>query len=120
MHRILLPFGAACLMSVALAAPAGAASFNCSKAETPDEIAICAHPDLSALDSEMGGLWFAYSQIPFLMGMSGQRQDEARAFLQSRASCGADVACLTTAYRQRIDALKAGLISGMQQFCNNG
>ena len=23
------------------------------------------------VDSEMGGLWFAYSQIPFLMGMSG-------------------------------------------------
>ena len=61
-----------------------------------DEIAICANPDLSALNSEMRGLWFAHSQIPFLMGMSGNRQDEARTFLQGRAACGL-TSCVSSA-----------------------
>jgi uncharacterized protein len=109
---------AAFIAASALASPAGAASFDCSKAKAPDEIAVCANPALSALDSEMGGLWFAYSQIPFLMGMSGNRQDEARAFLETRAACGANVACLYGAYTQRIATLKEELTSGMQQYCN--
>jgi uncharacterized protein len=109
---------AAAILTAALAPPAGAASFDCSKAKAPDEIAICANPDISALDSEMGGLWFAYSQIPFLMGMSGNRQDEARQFLETRAACGANVACLNGAYSQRIATLKQQLTSGMQQYCS--
>jgi len=110
---------AAATVTAALASPAAAASFDCSKAKAPDEIAICANPAISALDSEMGGLWFAYSQIPFLMGMSGNRQDEARAFLQTRAACGANVSCLAGAYTQRIATLKQQIISGMQEYCNN-
>jgi uncharacterized protein len=110
---------AATMAVAALASPAGAASFDCNKASAPDEIAVCANPGLSALDSEMGGLWFAYSQIPFLMGMSGNRQDEARAFLQTRSACGANVACLKGAYTQRIATLKQQLTSGMQQYCSN-
>lgn len=108
----------AALAVAALASPAGAASFDCSKAKAPDEIAVCANPDLSALDSEMGGLWFAYSQIPFLMGMSGNRQDEAHAFLQTRSACGASVSCLTAAYNQRIATLKQDITSGMQEYCS--
>lgn len=109
---------ATAIAAVAFASPAAAASFDCSKAKAPDEIAICANPDISALDSEMGGLWFAYSQIPFLMGMSGNRQDEARAFLQTRSACGANVSCLKGAYTQRIATLKQQLTSGMQEFCS--
>lgn len=108
---------AAALAAGALASPASAASFDCSKAKAPDEIAICANPDISALDSEMGGLWFAYSQFPFLMGMSGNRQDEAHAFLQTRAACGANVSCLKGAYNQRIATLKQEITSAMQQYC---
>ncbi|MBN9023002.1 MAG: hypothetical protein J0H08_13090 [Rhizobiales bacterium] len=113
--RIVVSLAAAAM--VALTLPAGAASFDCAKAAAPDEIAICDNPALSALDSEMGGLWFAYSQIPFLMGMSGNRQDEARAFLETRAACGANVSCLTGAYTQRIATLKADLTDGMKQYC---
>jgi uncharacterized protein len=109
-----------CLISAALASPAAAASFDCNKAQKPDEIAICANPALSALDSEMGGLWFAYSQVPFLMGMSGARQDEARAFLQSRATCGANVVCLTQAYHARIKVLQNDIKSAMQTNCTAG
>lgn len=97
---------AATLAGIGLAAPAHAASFDCGKAQAPDERAICADPALSTLDSEMGGLWFAYSRLPMLMGGNGNRHDEARAFLASRAACGADVACLTALYQSRIAALK--------------
>lgn len=98
------------------AAPSQAASFDCARASAPDERAVCANPTLSALDSEMGGLWFAYSRLPMLMGGSGDRQDEARAFLASRAKCGSNAACLTALYTARIAALKgqiATYIKGM-------
>jgi uncharacterized protein len=36
-----------------------AASFDCTKAQSPDEKAICAHPELSRLDEEMAQ---AYAQ----------------------------------------------------------
>jgi uncharacterized protein len=111
---------AAAALAAAIQAPAHAASFDCNKASKPDEIAICANPDLSALDSEMGGLWFAYSQFPFLMGMSGDRQDEARAFLEQRAACGANVACLRSAYHQRNATLKQEITAAMQQYCSGG
>ncbi|GAB4065738.1 hypothetical protein KHC28_21890 [Ancylobacter sonchi] len=86
--------------------PAGAASFDCGKAQTPDERAVCADPTLSALDSEMGGLWFSYSRFQLMMGANGNRRDDARAFLDARAKCGGTVACLTPLYRQRNIALK--------------
>ncbi len=117
MRAKLSSLGAVALLSAGLATPAGAASFDCNKAAKPDEIAICANPDLSALDSEMGALYFAYSQVPLLMGMSGARKDEAVAFLQSRGACGANVACLTGLYRQRNATLRQDITSAMQQGC---
>lgn len=108
------------LISVALIAvlavlpdPAAAASFDCSKATKPDEVAICKTPELSALDSEMGGLWFAYRKVPMLMGANGARMDEAQAFLDRRAKCGGDLGCLRSAYHDRITALKGDIAHAM-------
>jgi uncharacterized protein len=86
--------------------PAQAASFDCSRAIEPDEVAVCANPHLSQMDTEMGALWYSYSKMPMLMGASGARQDEATAFLRRRAACGADVGCLRQVYRARIGQLK--------------
>jgi len=94
-----------------------AASFDCSKAAAPDEKAICANPDLSALDSEMAGLYYGYKALPLLMGASGVRQDEAEAFLKQRSGCGSDVSCLRSAYTQRISALKADITEGVKNYC---
>jgi uncharacterized protein len=88
---------------------ARAAGFDCAKAAAPDERAICASRSLSESDVEMSALWFSYSRLPFLMGANGQRRDEQLAFLTSRASCGADLACLRALYAARIAALKAAL-----------
>ena len=119
MFRTTLPLLALGL-AACLATPAAAASFNCARAATPNEIAICANPELSALDSEMGGLWFAYSQFPMLMGMNGNRQDEARAFLAGRNACGANVPCLRQAYNQRIRVLRQNITAAMQNYCSAG
>ena len=97
-------------------APARAAGFDCARATKADEIAICRTPSLSALDSEMSGLWYAYSRVPMLMGGNGDRGDEARAFLARRRACGANIACLTAAYRARIEALHRGIDDSMREF----
>ena len=112
--RCTLALVATLLVASTPIAPASAASFDCSKATRPDEFAVCANPDLSALDSEMGGLWYAYNAFPFLMGMSGARRDEARAFLQNRAACGANVPCLRAAYVARNQMLKTQITQAMQ------
>ena len=96
--------------------PAHAASFDCVRARSPDEVTICGNPRLSALDSEMGGLWYAYSRVPMLMGGNGNRGDEARAFLARRRACGANVACLAAAYRSRIEELHRGIDDSMREF----
>jgi uncharacterized protein len=110
-----LSHASAALLGLLATAAADAASFDCTKARSANEIAICGSPELSALDSEMGGLWFAYDRLPFLMGMSGVRRDEALQFLQDRRACGGDAGCLTSTYRSRIDVLRKGLASGIEQ-----
>jgi uncharacterized protein len=110
---------AAFLIVVAFAlhvAPVHAASFDCDKVAKPDERAICRTADLSALDSEMGGLWFAFSKVPMLMGSNGARMDDAQAFLQARARCGGNLACLRPLYRGRIAALKQGISQAMDNY----
>jgi hypothetical protein len=49
--------GLTLLLSVGLASVAKAASFDCNKATTETEIAICADSGLSVLDELMGELW---------------------------------------------------------------
>ena len=44
----------ALLLSVGVGSVGQAASFDCNKATTETEIAICADPELSALDDLMG------------------------------------------------------------------
>lgn len=113
MRRICLAltFGAAAMLLPAAAA--SAAGFDCSKAASPDELAVCNNPQLSALDSEMTGLWYAYSRVPLLMGMSGNRHDDAEAFLARRRACGGDIACLTRAYDERIAVLRKQISDSM-------
>jgi uncharacterized protein len=96
--------------------PARAASFDCARATKADEVAICRNPRLSEMDSEMGGLWYAWSRVPMLMGGNGARMDEAQAFLARRAACGRNTACLTAAYRARIEALQRDITNVMHDF----
>jgi uncharacterized protein len=109
-HRFsILTLVLGCLLGGAtplVVSPATAASFDCAKAKQADEIAICGTPELSERDTEMGALWFAWRNVPMLMGSNGVRHDVAAEFLQRRAACGGDVDCLRRVYRERIAALK--------------
>jgi uncharacterized protein len=95
---------------------ARAAGFDCARAIKADEVTICRTPSLSALDSEMSGLWYAYSRVPMLMGGNGNRGDAARAFLARRTACGRNLACLTAAYRDRIRDLHGGIDDAMAEY----
>lgn len=89
-----------------LATPAAGQSFDCAKASTADEKAVCASPRLSALDSEMGNLYDEIRRCA-LMGTRGDVTDSQRAFMAKRAACGADDACLVKLYSARVAELGA-------------
>ncbi len=104
------------LFLIGMTAAAQAASFDCARAAKPDERAICADRDLSALDSEMGGLWFAFRKVPMLMGANGARMDDAQAFLAQRGACGSNLSCLRPLYHARIAALQQGIAQAMDDY----
>ena len=106
MKRILLVSLILAAAVVLLAGHAHAASFDCRKASNPDEIAICDSRELSELDVKMATLYDTIIKLVG-MGMRGALQDQQRAWLQERAGCGADRACLRRLYDTRIRALEA-------------
>lgn len=90
-------------VAAAMLAPAGsawAASFDCTKAATQVEKAICANSMLSALDTRMAN---AYGLARWRMPEVKQEQ---RNWLAQRNTCTSDD-CLAAAYRGRIVALAA-------------
>jgi uncharacterized protein len=99
--------GLVALLMTAAWQPAGAASFDCSKAEAADEKAVCADRQLNDEDVEMAVL---YTQLKPLLGMGarGDMEDEQAAWLKRRAACGADRACLGKAYQERVQQLRGG------------
>lgn len=105
------------LSAILLAMPAHAASFNCSRAATPTEFAICGDPTLSDLDTKMATLFSVRMEIPMLMGARGAAQDEQRAWVTNRDSCGGNVSCLTQSYRGRIGELNRIISAAMQDYC---
>ncbi len=102
-------FLAACVMLAAIPSIANAQSYDCRRAVTPDEIAICEDPLLGELDVIQADFYRRlrhYTEnFDNAMGLQAQLRDEARAFLSRRASCGADHVCIETAYRARIREL---------------
>jgi uncharacterized protein len=98
-------------------APAGAQSFDCTKARPPIEIAICAAPDLVRLDTDLGR---RYGQV--IAGIqqadpikAQQMRGEQRQWVTQRdqkctplaATPAQLTACLAGAYRDRMAALTA-------------
>lgn len=71
-----------------------AASFDCDKAATETEVAICANPELSALDELMGALWVSLNPSESVVA-------EQRAWLEQREDCGVNQACTATQYKFR-------------------
>lgn len=84
-----------------------AASFDCQKANTPMEQAICASDDLSALDEQLGLTYRAQLVSPELDPV--QLKKTQRSWLRNtRQRCEATedmTGCLRDAYRERLEGL---------------
>lgn len=85
-----------------------AASFDCRKATTTDEHAICRSCVLQQRDVEMATLYDVVTHLA-AMGQRGDIQDQQTAWLARRRRCGGNDACLLKAYRDRIATLKQAL-----------
>ena len=88
-----------------------AASFDCAKAKTPQEKAICASLALSTADEQMAAAYHAWLVAAEPQWTAGIR-DSQRTWLNARqAQCGAELSlgqmqtCLSDAYRARIGDL---------------
>jgi uncharacterized protein len=88
--------------------PATAASFDCGKAATADEHAICRSCALQQRDVEMATLYGVVTHL-VAMGQRGVIQDQQSAWLARRHGCGSNETCLLHAYRDRIAVLRQAL-----------
>ena len=102
-------------LAATVAAGAGhAASFDCAKAETPTEHAICDNPQLSKLDDQTAGLYYTLISNGSLSAKKVSQVKAAQAkFLTTRDACGAGYDCLIDAYTSQIMFLKAEAGEGM-------
>ena len=91
MIQYIRSFGFALLLSVGFGTVAKAASFDCNKATTETEIAICADPELSALDELMGATWASQKREPYEVKLQTN-------WLAKRNSCEGDVSCIAFNY----------------------
>lgn len=107
-------FYALSALVLACAGPAAAASFNCAKASTPSEKAVCADPKLSALDGEVARAFNTASEA-LGVDLSDKTNDYTvlyrrlqRDWLADRDRCAADRVCLRRQYERRLSVLTLG------------
>jgi uncharacterized protein len=86
-------------------------SFDCARAGTPPERAICADPGLAALDLELARL---YGDARAAVGDAGAEALRAnqREWMRRRDACGADAFCINAQMEERIARLAAMAASG--------
>lgn len=87
--------GLTLLLSVGVGSAATAASFDCNKATTETEIAICSDPELSALDVLMGAVWRFETRTA--LDILTQKK-----WLNKRDECTSNIKCLTDVYVERL------------------
>lgn len=86
-------------LMVAFVPSAQAASFDCAKARAPEELAVCADPQLSELDGVLGA---AFAEAKKFSKDDPQDSRKlmavAKVFLKQRHACGARRSCLAASY----------------------
>jgi uncharacterized protein len=91
---------------LAVSQPAAAASFDCTQTRNAVERRICQSPDLSALDSQMDGVYRSVqARIRPRTDVRFLRADQLR-WLAKRDDCWT-YRCVRRAYVQRIDTLQS-------------
>lgn len=91
------PLVGAILLTVA--AMATAAGIDCGRARSPSELAICGSTELVSLDARVARL---YANTRRVAGVAASQKQ----WLHNTTACAANVACLKSAYAQRIPALR--------------
>src|SRR5579863_2710101 len=86
-------------LTIAFVPSAQAASFDCAKARAPEEVAVCADPQLSELDGLLGT---AFNEAKKFSKADPQDSRKVMAvatvFLKQRHACGARRPCLVASY----------------------
>ena len=83
------------------------ASFDCAKAASATEKAICSDVALGRLDRTLSD---TYTQVVAFAGEEADKtkiRDAQRQWIVERDACGGDVACLTAQYDERLKVLRA-------------
>lgn len=101
------------LLAASATAQAQVASFDCARAATPTERAVCATPELGRKDVALATWYDALLRLkPAVSGMAfrefrdGIAQAQRQWLRSQRDACGSDVACLRRAYDARLDAVR--------------
>lgn len=102
MLLISLVCGVACNIQVQ------AASFNCDKAKTISENAICEYRQVNDADVKMATTYNILKRL-VPMGTRGMIQDEQVKWLSLRDRCGASQSCLMDVYKMRQQKLELHL-----------
>ncbi len=93
-----------------LVAASDGPSFDCAKASSSAEKAICADPDLAALDRKLHDV-FTEALAKAKGGMAQVLKTEQRGWIKGRDECwkakGGETACLRVEHRVRITELQA-------------
>ena len=76
-----------------------AASFNCAKASTANEVAICSDDELSTLDETLA---VVYKQARSSVSDAKRLKNEQVNWIKSLGTCNGNVDCLISAYRNRV------------------
>lgn len=95
-----------------------AASFNCAKASTANEIAICSDDELSTLDETLAAV---YKQARGSVSDAKSLKDEQFNWIKILVTCDDNVDCLISAYDNRILVLdySDGQVSMQLNFSQN-
>ncbi|EKY3196496.1 lysozyme inhibitor LprI family protein [Cronobacter turicensis] len=108
-----------CVTLACSAAPAVAASFDCDKAGTPVERAICQQPPLGELDSKINDSYLRATGSMSAQDAAALRTEQ-RAWLKTRNACAGSAnelnACLTASMTPRAQALNAIAQRATQNF----
>jgi uncharacterized protein len=86
-----------------MAASAGGPSFDCARATSADEQAICANPHLARLDRLMSGAYAAFAPE------FGDKRAIGKGLLQDRRACGGDEACIAAVQVNALETYGGGV-----------
>lgn len=111
-------FAIATLVLAGLISGAGAASFDCTKASTATEKAICQDKELNRLDEALAA---DYKEMMSADVGDGARQElraTQRVWVSQRNKCGGDVGCISKQYRSRLSEIcEYPVLSGVHPTC---